>query len=216
MYHRGAVLSAAVAAASVRALSLLLLFIDLFVCFNTRWVGLGAGGRGGTLWLGSIIRIFQEKFSIQSGSPMGISPLHKEKQPPNSPHPTCFVLPWNTFTKRLENKGERGGRVGGLGSGQPLTFPSSGLWASYRLAIQSMRLILCCCHRHSHRRHPAPTVSPSSRCSRWAARGSRSLRSRRPDSRSSGRQKQVSGSISQISHIQCLCVILSGMDGYGR
>lgn len=205
MYHRGAVLSAAVAA-------LLLLFIDLFVYFDTRWVWLGAGGRGGTVWLGSIIRIFHEKFSIQTAPQGGFLLLHKEKQPPHSPHPTCFVLPWNTFTKRLENKGgARGG--GGGGSGQPLTFPSSGLWASFRLTIQSMRLILCRCHRHSHRRHPAPIVSPSSRRSCWAARGSRS---RRPDSRSSGRQKQVSGSISQISHIRCLCVILSGLDGYCR
>lgn len=73
MYHRGAELSAAVAAASVRALSLLLLFIDLFVCFDTRWVWLGAGDRGGTVWLGSIIRIFREKFSIQSKRGGGVS-----------------------------------------------------------------------------------------------------------------------------------------------
>lgn len=113
MYHRGAVLSAAVAAASVRALSLLLLFIDVFVCFDTRWVWLGAGGRGGTVWLGSIIRIFHEKFSIQAAPQGGFLLLHKEKQPPPSPHPTCFVLPWNTFTKRLENKGGAGGQRGG-------------------------------------------------------------------------------------------------------
>lgn len=176
---QGSVLSAAVAAASVRVLALLLLVIYLF-----NWVLEGLCDLGAS-----------SGFSMKNSKSMRLSKGDVSSSTKKSNLLTvhirlAFFFLGTLSLKVWRTKGEREGERRRGGSSQALSSPRQSLSASFRLEIQSMELILCCCRRCRHPRR-LPIVSPSSRRSHWAARESQSLRSRRLDSRSSGRHKQV-------------------------